>query len=486
MQGLSWSNRLSLAWKSLTTPFTPEGGQAAQGLLAGLLRGSRGPTTERSSLELLSAFNSSPWVRACAARVADCKAATQWKLYVGKDKITGLARSDMAYAQKASSSERRLILKDLARTGELKPILNHLFLDLHSKNNDYFTGRDVRWLSSIWYDMIGDVFLIKERNQYGKAVSLWPVPPHWVANTPTPEHPFFRMAWRGYQTEIPALDMLWMQNSNPVNPYGRGSGLARSLDDEIASDEYASKHVAAHFKNSARPDMLVMPKEGGTFTSEARDRFEEFWNQELQGVWRRFKPLFLQTPVEVKVIEQNFRNLQLRELRDQDRDVIVQAWGIPPELFGIIDSSNRSTIDMAPFIFGTYVMVPRLDRERDCYQYRLLPEYDQRLILDYASPVPEDKAFKKDVMNAQPQFFYANEFRTLAGMDEDPAMDDLRVQPNTVSQLGDDGLPLQPVSNTAPNPNDPNAVDPAVDGMSNDDAKFWSAKVEALLQRSTP
>lgn len=476
MNGLPFGTRLALAWKALASPFTEEGGRVAQGLLSGLLRGSQGPVPERNTFELLSAINSSPWVRACAGRVADCKAATQWKLYVGKNKITGLARSDMEYAQKVCTSERRLILKDLERTSELKPIQRHLFLDAMSANNQYFTGRDVRWLSSVWYDMVGDVFLIKERNKMGGVQSLWPVPPHWVANTPTPTQPFYRMAWRGWQAEVAASDVLWMQNPNPVNPYGRGSGLGKSLDDEIANDEYASKHTAAFFKNNARPDLLIMPKDGGTFSDTERTRFEEFWNQELQGFWRRFKPLFLKAPVEVKTIEQNFRNLQLEELRKHERDVITQVWGIPPELFGIISSSNRSTIEMAPFIFGTYVMVPRLDRERDFLQFRLIPEYDERLILDYVSPVPEDRTFKLNVMNKQPQYFYANEFRNLAGFQNDPALDDVRMQPANLQLIGEDGLPMAPASTT-----NSNTIDETVDGMSDEDMKT----IEGIMQKAS-
>ena len=476
MNGLPITARVALAWKALASPFTEEGGRVAQGLLSGLLRGSQGPVPERNTFELLSAINSSPWVRACAGRVADCKAATQWKLYVGKNKITGLARSDMDYAQKACTSERRLILKDLNRTGELKPILRHLFLDAMSANNNYMTGRDVRWLLSVWYDMVGDVFLIKERNSVGGIQSLWPVPPHWVANTPTPSSPYYRLAWRAYQALIPAENMLWMQNHNPVNPYGRGSGLGKSLDDEIALDEYSSKHAAAFFKNNARPDLLIMPKDGGSFSDTERTRFEEFWNQELQGFWRKFKPLFLKAPVEVKMIEQNFRNLQLEELRKHERDIITQVWGIPPELFGIISSSNRSTIEMAPYIFGTYVMVPRLDRERDFFQFRLIPEYDERLILDYVSPVPEDRTFKLSVMNNQPQYFYANEFRNMAGFPNDPALDNVRMQPTSLQLVGEDGLPI--VSNGEA---DPHAIDETVDGMSEEDMKM----IEQIVHKSS-
>ena len=424
MNGLSLKDRFSLAMKALVSPFDKDSAQQAYGLLNNVLTTTRGSIPDRSTAELLNSFNTSPWVRACAGRVADAMAAVQWKLYVAR-KPTGQIRSDIRHIQKATSKERAKLIKALDRNNELDEVPTHLFLDMMAEGNPYFTGRDVRWLCSIWHDLIGDVFLIKERNAMKATSALWPVPPHWVAETPTPSMPFFRMARGAWQQMVPATEVLWIQNPNPVDPYGRGTGLGKAIDDEIALDEYAAKHTAAFFKNSARPDLIVMPETGSQFSDADQARFQQFWNEQLQGFWRGFKPLFVKTPIKVQTLEQNFRNMQMKELRDQERDTIMQTWGIPPELFGVVISSNRSTIDMAPFIFATYVLIPRLERLRDTFQYKLLPEYDSNIILDYVSPVPEDRIFKQSVMQGKPEAFYANEFRELAGLPPEDELDDV-------------------------------------------------------------
>jgi hypothetical protein len=424
MNGLKFSDRLKLAARALVSPFSQEGAQAAHNLLGGILSTTRGSLPDRSTAELLQTFNTSPWVRACAGRVADAMAATEWKLYVATNK-SGQARNDVKHIQKAGKATRRKELKALKVHGELREVQEHLMLDMLSNGNLYSTGRDTLWLTSVWFDIVGDVFLIKERNKMGVPSSLWGVPPHWVAETPTPQSPFFRMARGAWQQYIPASEVLWIQNPNPVDPYGRGTGLGKAIDDEIALDEYAAKHSAAFFKNSARPDVIVMPKDGGQFSDVEQARFQQFWNDQLQGFWRGFKPLFMKTPIEVKTLEQNFRNMQVKELRDQERDTIIQTWGVPPELFGIVHSSNRSTIDLAPFIFATYVLVPRLERLRDTLQYRLLTEYGDNLILDYVSPVPQDRLFQQSVMLGKPEAFYANEFRELAGLEPEDELDDV-------------------------------------------------------------
>lgn len=462
MNGLSFTNRMKLMWKALVSPFDKDSAMQAHGMLNGIMASTRGTQPDRSTEALLATFNTSPWVRACAGRVADAMSAVQWKLYVVR-KASGQVRRDMRHVHKLQPVERRKTLDALRRSGELDEVEDHIFLDMIGNGNPYFTGRDVRWLMSIWHDLVGDVFLIKERNRMKAPSAMWPVPPHWVAETPTPSNPFYRMSRGAWQTLVPEKEVLWIQNPNPADPYGRGTGLGKAIDDEIALDEYAAKHSAAFFKNSARPDLLVMPKDGGSFTDADRSHFEQFWNEQLQGFWRGFKPLFLRTPIEVKTIDQNFRNMQLKELRDQERDTIIQTWGVPPELFGIVTSSNRSTIDMAPFIFATYVLVPRLERQRDVFQHRLMPEYDEALILDYESPVPQDKTFKQTVMQGQPGAFYANEFRELAGLEPDDELDDVLMNQSPTAT----GVPPPP----GPDGMQGNQIEQGVDDLDDEEAK---------------
>jgi hypothetical protein len=444
MRGLPAIQRLSLAFKALTSQFDTGRAQLAQQMLAGIFPSSVGPSQARNAIQLLQTFNDSPWVRACASRVADAKAATVWKLYsVAKNGKVANSR-DIEFVQKAPDLVRGRMLKDLQRAGELTEITDHIMLTALRSGSSALTGWDTRWLQSIYLDMNGECFMLKQRNQLGVPVKFWIIPPHWVAETPTPKRPGYRIQWQAFAADIPEHEILWIKQPNAVEPYQRGVGIVKSLDDDLATDEYAAKHTLKFFKNSARPDLLVMPKEG-MFDAAERDRFEQWWNQKLQGFWKSFQPLFLHTPVEVKLLEQNFRNMQLTELRQHERDTIMQVFGIPPEMFGVVSSSNRSTIDQAPYIFNKFCIVPRIERERFFYQERLVPEYDDRLILDYQSPVPEDKEFKLKVMAAQPTSFEKNEFRELAGYDVHEELEEQFAESGAApQQVDENGKPVKP------------------------------------------
>jgi hypothetical protein len=87
---------------------------------------------------------------------------------------------------------------------------------------------------------------------------------------------------------------------------------------------------------------------------------------------------------------------------------------VPPEIFGILTSSNRATITVSNFLYCTWVIVPRLEFQRETLQIRLVPEYDRRLILDYVSPVMENKEFILEVAKAAPWSLSTDEWRELA------------------------------------------------------------------------
>lgn len=424
MKGLPIVDRLKLAYKAMTSLFDAGAAAQVRSMLGGIYAGTVGPAPKRNTYELLQTVNDSPWIRACAGRMADANASTTWTLSVAKRKGEAKARKDVGYIQHAGYMARREFMKELSQDKELTPVREHIFLDAMRKGNSMFTGLDLQWLVSIYYDMVGDVFLLKQRGQFGKPVAFWPIPPHWIAECPTPARPYYRAEWGAWHAKIDIKDVMWLKNPDPVDPYDRGVGTARSLDDDLAADEYAAKHQLKFFKNGARPDMLIMPaKDAAPFSEVDRDRFEQHWNQKVGGFWRSFKPLFLKSQVEVTLLEQNFRNFQMKELREHERNTIIQVWGIPPEMFGIVASSNRSTIDMAPFIFAKYGQVPRLERQRAFYQERLIEEYDERLILDYVSPIPQDRKFQLECMKAQPQAFQLNEMRSLAELPMDPELE---------------------------------------------------------------
>jgi HK97 family phage portal protein len=413
----NFKDRLRVAAKMAVGVFSENAAKEAYGLLSGIMPGGIGYPPTRGTKQWLEAYGQMPWLRAVAGRVANAIAATEWELYVAKKKGAPKATRDIKI-QRASAPRRHALIKSAKDREEMTQLDNHVLLDTVRNANTFQTGGALWKITQLHLDLAGEAYWVKERDGLGTVVGLWPVPPNWIMNTPTPTNRFFRVGFRGWQGYIPDTEILWFSDPDPSNPYGRGSGSVQALADELETDEYIAKHTKAFFFNRAKPDLVIYPKAPQVMRPADAARLEEDWLSRNQGFWRAFKPYFLTREVGIQELDQNFRSLTLVQLREFERNAIIQMFGMPPELLGVIENSNRATIDAADYLFSKYVIVPRLEFIRAILQERLVPEYDERLIVDYVSPIQDDKEQQLKAAIAMPASITVNEWRELQGFEK--------------------------------------------------------------------
>ena len=219
------------------------------------------------------------------------------------------------------------------------------------------------------------------------------------------------MSAYGWNKEVSREDVLWLKIPDLENPYARGSGIGESLADEIDVDEFAAKHVRDWFFNGGRPSGFVSLQGAG---EDEVARFEERWKSRYQGLGKAHQIHFTNAQIGYEDLSHTFRDQELLQLRQYQSDLMRQTFGVPPEILGIIQNSNRATIDSSYYLYSRGVLVPRLVILCDALQ-QLAAEYDDKLIVDFLSPVPEDLEFKKTTMVALPTNYTVNEHRALAG-----------------------------------------------------------------------
>lgn len=466
---LTFRDRAALVYRgiagSMPTDMTAIGGR----LLAGVIPAGGVPPS-RGTKDFLAAYSTMPWLRAVVARISfDC-ASVDWVLYV-KRKSKGKYIDPFQKAvrdphvrriQRGAELTRKQLVKAAVEAGDLEPVESHQLLDLLGNFNVFHTGLSGRRVTQQHLDLAGDAFWVIERDARGMPVYFYPVPPNWILGTPTVARPSFRVSFRGWQGTIPATEVVWFSDIDPSNPYGRGSGTAAALADELETDEYAAKHVKAFFFNRARPDLIVSPKsdDGGSSGMDESEvkRLEEGWTQRSGGFWRAFKPFFMRRAVEIKELDQNLRSQQFVQLREFQRNTCIQVFGVSPEILGIIaGSANRATITMAEYIYARRVLVPRLELQRAVIQERVVPEFDERLILDYVSPVGRDAEMELKAAALAPWALDVNEWRARMG---ESAMEgtegDVHMSQGLVSPVSFDpepdpmDLPMRPMPGQLP------------------------------------
>lgn len=390
-----------------------------QAVVAAMLPSGTSTPPERGVRGMLNAYNNSPWVRAVASRVSIGVGSVSWQVYAIRTQSTG--RYFRSFDLQSKGIERRQFRRrmiDVPEGTELIEIAEHPILELLSGGSRRMPGSVGRQMTQLYLELTGEAFwLLEPRTVNGSTipVGFWVIPPTWVQDVPTDEDGSYVLdAGTGKTIEIPSPFMLWFANPNPVNPYGRGTGHLRAFGDEIDTDEYTAKYIRSFFYNSARPDLLVYGKD---LQKEDVQRLEIGWVQKVRGFLQAHRPFFLNRDVTVKELTYKFQEMQLIELRKWERDLIVNGRGVPPEVLGIIENSNRATIDAADYLFAKGVVEPALEAQRNVLQEELVPKYDERLILGYDSPVEEDHEFQLKAMEAEPSAPTINEWRAVQGLD---------------------------------------------------------------------
>jgi len=382
------------------------------------------PAARRNTAELIQMYRVSPWLQAVTKKISQRFAAVSWQLYAVGNEERGFR--DAGTLKDMGPYDRHAEIRRLKQAGEVTQIEIHPLLILLNTANPFMTGSAGRLLTQLYRDIVGESFWALGMNPLGVPSEFWPLPPSWVTDLPVGEDGVYQLQIAGQRFTLPKDDVIWFRDPDPADPYGRGAGTAESLTDEIETDEYAAQFVKTFFRNRAKPELLISI-EGldGEQLKEAKQRFE---NQH-QGFGRAHRSWWHNTKIDVKELTQKFTDMELQQLRESERDTVINVFGVPPEQLGIVTSSNRATAHESENIMATSVLVPRLEPFREQLQEELVPRYDGRLILDYVSPVPSDRTFALEVMKAAPYMFTRADWRELAEFENRGEGDDVHLQP---------------------------------------------------------
>jgi hypothetical protein len=395
----------------------------------------------RGTRELLASYRELPWLRTVTSRLARGVAQCPWTVYVAVD-TPSPARARVQLARGAGGlyhdvgrapafdwardrsvpdawlcserlEDRAARRVELAAEGRLREVPDHPLAQLLSRPCPQLTGMAARQVTQVHLDIAGEAFWALVRRG-GVPVEAWPLPPSWVREVPTPANGGqFRIDILGRMVDVASADVVWFRDPDPSNPYGRGTGLAFALGDELESDEYATRFVKSWFVNDATPSFIAGVK--GIASTEELVRAEERYTEKFRNPSNRGRGFFTTGEVTITKLDTSFKDQQLLELRRYHRDMIAQVFNVPPEIIGIITNSNRSTIGAARYILALGAEQPRLEYLRQEYQAQLADPHWPDAVPDYNLAVPMDEAHQLRVFSAQPQAFLLNEWRELAG-----------------------------------------------------------------------
>ena len=298
-------------------------------------------------------------------------------------------------ASDLSFAEGKLFRVD--ENGDEQEITAHPFLDFWANPNPlHEMSSAALWrLLEIYLKLKGEGYFIMERDEFGRPAELWPVPTHWVQMTPYQGFPYYTVRLtNGQLMEVPVDDMFVMKDLDPYDPFKRGLGQSEALADEIETDEYAAKFQKRFFFNDATPNIIIgMPKS----TEEQRKRFLAEWIQRFKGVFQSHGVATVNGDVTVNKIGESMKDMDMVNGRTFLRNAALEHYGVPREIMGITESSNRATSEAAQFIYAQNVLMPILRRREEAINHQLIPWFGDDLVWHFDDIVPRNQEFDKAV-----------------------------------------------------------------------------------------
>jgi HK97 family phage portal protein len=349
------------------------------------------------SESLLHSYNNMPHLRATIEKISSSVAQVNWYL---KEKDR-----DYSNYQNKSYSEMPI------------PSGGQEFLDFWNKGNSFMSGFLCKKLAQAYMELIGEYYIFLNYKVGGKKpFEYYVIKPSWISFNKRTGYTvrFGELSNSKVVENVQAEDLVRIYNPDPLSPIADATSIATALADEISTDEEAAKYLKAFFVNGASPEAIISIP-GATPTQ--LQHLRSSWNNENQGTRKRHGVHFVPGTINYHKIQQGLDELRMVELRQYQRNTIIQSYGVPPEMLGIIENSNRSTIAGAEWIYMKTVVIPRLELIKGEIQSKIVNRFfDDRLILEYENPLPQDPEITKDLMKNHPYAFTVNEIRQAAGL----------------------------------------------------------------------
>lgn len=367
----------------------------------------------------MTTYSTVSWVFAAVSRIAEAVSSSEWKLYRGP--------------------------------GTANEVTTHPALTLWNSVNPFDTRQEFLETSQQTYELAGESWWVLVRNGRGVPVEMWAVRPDRM--TPIKDRNDYIV---GYLYQIGSekifydpLDVIFIRHPNPLDPY-RGLGPIASLILDLGSEVEAANFNRAFFRNDATPGGII--EVDRTMSNSDFDKMVERWRTMHQGTNNAGRIGFLER---AKWVERKFsqRDMQYVQLRQQTRDLVLAAYGVPLPMLGVMEAPSRANAQAAEFIFARWTVRPRLARIRLSLNERLLKLFpDRGLHFEFEDPTPNNRELdlEESTESYKAGIATLNEARTRIGLDPLPN-GDVVLTPGAPMALGakPDQLILVPISQGA-------------------------------------
>lgn len=285
-------------------------------------------------------------------------------------------------------------------------IFEHEVLDLINKVNPTMTKHQLFEATQGFKDLDGNAYWYLARdgaNGDGKIQEIYLLKPDKVKIIIDKTNPLKVAGYLFTQPDgqvIPFApeNILHHKNFDPRAPYPfphKGMGIVEASAFAIDTDNSARDWNLNFFKNSARPDGLLITDGEGAMDPEEFKRLKEEWQEEHGGAGNSHKLSILSGGLKYQELTRNQRDMDFVAQRTFSRDEILALFRVPKTIIGITDDVNRANADATVYVFALRTIKPLMQKIVDTLNEFLLPNWkDENLRFEFITPVTEDRTAK--------------------------------------------------------------------------------------------
>lgn len=187
---------------------------------------------------------------------------------------------------------------------------------------------------------------------------------------------------------------------DPLASY-RGRSWLTSVVQEVLADKMMGRHKAKFFSNAATPNLAVTLDKD--VSKKALDLLSGQMDLSHGGIENAYRTLFLGGGADVKVIGQNFQQMDFKTVQGHGETRIAAAAGVPPIIVGLsegLESATYSNYAQARRRFADGTMHPLWQNAAGSFSRLLPPPSGSQMWYD-ARGVPFLREDETDAANIQ-------------------------------------------------------------------------------------
>ena len=232
--------------------------------------------------------------------------------------------------------EAELKVYQTNEVGELDVIPNHQLTMLFKRPNPYMSGDVVQNSLVQSMHVSGDAYLLKQKNEAGQLVALYPLMPENVTPKGNDETLISHYEYQVKNEKVILdRDMIahFRLGLDPEN-HRKGFSPVKTLLREIYGDESAGQMATSILANMGVPSFMITPKDEYGLTEEEGEAISKAFQRKTGGQ-NKGKPLVLSGGVNVEKLAFSPKDLEIGDLRESFESRVSSVLGVPSIIAGL-------------------------------------------------------------------------------------------------------------------------------------------------------